>query len=250
MISFNSYNLTTSYIIVNKVNKSDAPLREVQSEKLSFQDGFSILSDFWRSRTIVLAGTIDASSMGHLGTLLDDLKQNLSGVNKNLDVDYGSGTRRYKATLTRLEAPEDFYNITFLPYHAEFICQPFGYDTASINVSSDDVTSASKVVDMTIEGTYKPLPIITITFDAESGASAVAITSDFTGDTITITQGFNAGDVLIINTETHKVTLNGTQIDFAGPIPEFGLGDGSVTVVVDRTSATYDFDLDYTPRYL
>lgn len=250
MISFDSNNLESAYLIINKLNKSDAPSREVQSEVLSFQNGFNIVSNFWRSRSIIIGGMINHTSAANLASQLDTLKQNLSGVNKNLDVDYGSGTRRYKGTLTRLEAPEEFYNITHLPYTAEFLCQPFGYATSNQTLTSNNITTSPKSETLSVIGTYKPQPIITITFDSENGASACAFTNTTTGDTITITQNFNASDILVINTETHKVTLNGTQVDFSGPIPSFALGSNSLSISVPATARQYDLSIVYTPTYL
>lgn len=250
MISFDSHNLESAYLLVNKLNKSDSASRDIQSETLSFQDGFNVVSNFWRSRTITIGGTIDATGSQHLADTLDTLKQNLSGVNKNLDVDYGTGTRRYKATLSRFSAPEEFYNITHLPYTAEFLCQPFGYGTSQINLSSNDITASSHTEAFTFSGTYKPQPIITLTANAASSVTAISIANTTTGDTITVTTAIAANDVIVINTETHKATKNGTQIDFTGPIPEFLAGSNSLTITFTGTSLTYDLDLDYTPRYL
>lgn len=250
MITFNSFELSSAYIVVNRLNKSDAALRELQVENLAFQDGFVMPSDFWRSRKIVIEGSILADSTSQLGALLDQIKENLAGVGKNLDVDYGNGTRRFKATLASFEAPEEFYNITYLPYKAEFICQPFGYATQSLNVSADDVTSSSKTVDMTVTGTYRPLPVITLTFNTETGASAVSFTNNTTGDTLTVTKAFNAADVLIINCEEQKVTVNGVQVDFVGPIPMFTTGENELVIAVPATARNYDLSIDYFPRYL
>jgi len=250
MIQFNSNNLESAYLLINKLNKSDIPTREIQNENLSFQDGFKTLSNFWRSRTIVIGGTIDASSSAHLASLLDTLKKNLSGVDKNLDVDYGASTRRFKGTLARFEAPEEFYNITHLPYSAEFICQPFGYGTSDVSFASNDITAASKNETMTIQGTYKPNPIITLTFGTSASASSVVVTNNTTGDAITITTAMVDGDVLIINTETKKITLNGIQIDFTGPIPEFAIDDNSLTIDMSGSVIKYDLLISYTPLYL
>jgi phage-related protein len=250
MISFDSNNLSSAYLVVNRLNKSDSPTRELQVENLAFNDGFVIASDFWRSRTIKIAGMIVADSAAQLATLLDDLKQDLAGINKNLDVDHGDGTRRYKATLAKFEAPEDFYNISYLPYEAEFLCQPFGYATASVNVSSDDITASPKTIDMTVTGNYRPLPTVTITFTTETGASAVSLTNNTTGDTITVTQAFNASDVMIINCEEQKVTVNGVQVDFTGPIPLFAVGANELVLTIPATARNVNVDIDYTPRYL
>jgi hypothetical protein len=250
MISFNSYNLSSAYLIVNNLNKSDSPIRDIQSESLSFQDGFNVLSSFWRERRIVIGGTIEADSATHLGTLLDELKLNLSGLNKNLDVDYGGSTRRYKATLTKFEAPEDFFNINHIPYSCEFTCQPFGYDTTITNFSSDDVTSSSKNLTTTIAGTYKPLPIISISFDTALGVTGLTFTNNTNGDVISITKAISAGGLLRIDTEKNIVTYNGVQIDFSGPMPMFEVGSNSLTIAVTSTSHRYDLDIDYTARYL
>lgn len=250
MISFDSNNLQSAYLLVNKLNKSDSASRDIQSEILSFQDGFNVVSNFWRSRTITIGGTIDATGSQHLADTLDTLKQNLSGVNKNLDIDYGTGTRRYKGTLSRFSAPEEFYNITYLPYTVEFLCQPFGYSTSSINLSSNDVTAASHTEAFTFSGTYKPQPIITLTATDVSAVTAISINNTTTGDVITITTAIADNDVISINTETHKVTKNGTQINFTGPIPSFDTGSNSLTITFTGTSLTYDIDISYTARYL
>lgn len=249
-ITFDSNNLESSYLIVNRLNKSDAPNREIQSEMLSLQDGHTIVTDFWRSRTIVIGGTLDATSSSHLADLLDTLKQDLSGRNKNLDIPYGSSTRRFKATLTSLKAPEEFYNITHLPYTAEFFCQPFGYATTTTSFTSNDLTGSSETDSMTVVGTYKPQPTITITFDSATSATSVTFTNTTTGDEITIEEAFSMDDVLVINTETHKVTLNGTQVDFDGPIPKFATGSNSFQIDVGSSSHQYDLSIVYTPRYL
>ncbi len=250
MISFDSNNLSSAELVVSKLNKSDAPTRDLQMEPLAFQDGFIIPSNFWRSRTVKIAGMIYSDSAAGLASALDSLKQSLSGVSKNLDVDHGSGTRRYIGTLSKFEAPEDFYNITFLPYEAEFICQPFGYATSAVNVSSDDMTASARTVEMTVVGTYRPLPTITIEFTTETGASAVSISNDTTGDTIVITRAFNAADIVIVNCEEQKVTVNGAQVDFSGPIPLFATGVNDITISIPATARNVDIDIDYIPRYL
>lgn len=250
MISFNGNNLESAYLIVNRLNKSDAPNRSLQSEILSFQDGQTIVTDFWRSRTIVIGGMINASSESHLGTLLDTLKGDLSDKEKNLDVDYGGGTRRYVGTLASLTAPEQFYNITHLPYTAEFLCQPFGKATSTTTFSSLDITGASETDSITVVGSYKPQPIIQMTFDSAVGVTAVSFENTTTGDTIEIAETVTTSDVLIIDTATSKVTLEGTQVDFDGPMPDFTTGINSFTIEVGSTSHQYDLSIQYSPTYL
>ena len=250
MISFDSNNLESAYLIINRLNKSDAPQRELQSEVLSFQDGHSIVTDFWRSRTVAIAGIINATGASHLGTLLDTLKGNLSGKEKNLDVDYGGGTRRYVGTLTAFNAPEEFYNIDHLPYSAEFICQPFGKETTVTQFSSLDITGSTETDSITTTGSYKPQPVIQMTFDSATAVSGVSFENTTTGDTISITETIVTDDVLIIDTETHKVTLEGSQVDFDGPIPDFVLGLNSFSIEVDSSAHQYDLQINYTPTYL
>ena len=250
MISFNGNNLESAYLIINRLNKSDAPQRELQNEVLSFQDGHSVIADFWRSRSISISGMINATSAAHLGTLLDTLKGDLSGKEKNLDVDYGGGTRRYVGTMTALNAPEEFYNITHLPYTAQFICQPFGKETSVTTFSSNDITASTETDSITTTGSYKPQPLIQITFDSATAVTGVSFENTTTGDTISITETIVAGDVLIIDTETHKVTLEGTQVDFDGPMPDFVLGLNSFSIEVDSTAHQYDLEITYTPTYL
>lgn len=250
MISFNGNNLESAYLIINRLNKSDSPERALQSENLSFQDGRSVVTDFWRSRTITIGGTINATSSAHLGDLLDTLKEDLSGKEKNLDVDYGGGTRRYVGTLTGLNAPEEFYNITHLPYTAEFFCQPFGKATSTVTFESNNVTASPETDSITTLGSYKPKPVIRMTFDSATSVTGVSFENTTTGDTIEITESIVADDVLVIDTDNNKVTLEGVQVDFDGPIPDFSLGLNNFTITVDGSAHQYDLEIVYTPTYL
>ena len=251
MISFDSSNLESAYLLVNRLNKSDAPSRDIQSENIAFQDGFNIVANFWRSRTIVIGGTLDATSSAHLATLIDTLKQNLSGVGKNLDLDFGNGTRRYLATLSKLSMPEEFYNITNITYTAEFLCQPFGYDTSNQNVIVSGITTSPYNGSLSAIGTYKPTPVITITMSAASGVTGgISFANTTTGDVITIPGAIASTDVIVIDTDTQKVTKNGVQVDFNGPIPNFAVGINAFTVTMGGTSRTYNLAISYIPRYL
>ncbi|MHC1728060.1 MAG: hypothetical protein AB9866_19000 [Syntrophobacteraceae bacterium] len=250
MITFNGYALESSTLSIIKLNRFDAAERDLQEEQQSFNDGFFIPSDFWRKKSFHIDGLITADTAADLATAVDTLKQNLAGVRKNLDVPYGSGTRRFIATLSKFSAPEEFYNITHLPYSAEFICEPISMATSSTNYSLDSKTTSPFTGSVTTTGTYRPLPIIILTFSAANTGTEIKFQNLTTGDEITITRNFTTGAIFVINTETHRVTHNGTEIDFTGPIPQFIIGLNSLNVIVTATSFNVNLDIDYVQRFL
>lgn len=251
MITFDGHTLDEAEMIVSRINRVNLPDREMQMEGVAYSDGFSIQANFYRSRTIALEGHFLATSNAHLLDTIDTYKKNLQGINKNLDVDYAGTIRRYKATLQRFSAPEDYYHVTHIPYTVEFICQPFGYATNPVTISLSGITATSSAQTVSTMGTYKSLPTITLTFTSASGVSEVSIANTTNNDILKFNDPITTGDVLVINSETKEVTLNGAIADFVGPFPRLVAGSNSMTFEVTAAgSFDYNIDISYVPTFV
>jgi hypothetical protein len=120
--------------------------------------------------------------------------------------------------------------------------------TSTTNHSADAKTSASYSGTVTIAGSARPKPIITITFSA---ATSVTQTSFQIGsEKVQLNNAITAGDVVVFNTESKKVTLNGTEKDYDGIFPLFDIGDNDYIVATNGSARTWNLDIDYNAMYL
>lgn len=251
MITFDGNIIEDAEIIVNKTIKSGSPKRELQTEALGRLDGFVTLANFWRSRTIVLTGNLITNTPAELISKLDNLKKNLSGIEKNLDITLQDGTvRRYIATMSAFEAPEEHYNITHLPFDIEFTCQPFGLATSVELESFNSITGGTFIDSITTIGSAESELKLTFTFNNASGVSFIKFTGTESETTIFIEENIETSDILIIDSTLKTVYLNGVEVDFTGTFPVFIAGENNFDIEVVSTSHNYDLDIEYTPRFL
>jgi len=250
-ISFNSYSLQTSSIIIEKIFHTSLPDYTLSTEQLARRDKSIITSEYYIKKVITAEGHIIGTSVADLDNKIDALKQNLQGSNLNLDIGYSSGTRRYLATVRKIDIEREHYNNYWCPVIIEFLCaDPFGRATSSTNHSLDAQTTSPFTLAMTMGGTTPAYPVITLTCDAITSVSAITIKNITTGDFITVTRTFLATNVLQIDCNNQTVKVGTTEVDFSGVFPSFVVGANSVEITVAGTSFSIDLDVDYTQLYL
>jgi adenylate cyclase class IV len=260
-ISFNSNDLqtydpsTNVGIVTNVIDHTSAPDLIAQIYALADTNGSSIPALNYPSKKLRLAGAVKGSSQADLDSRIDTLKGYFVGKDKNLDVGYGSGTRRYIATplalpIVRQDKP------LIATYTLDVVCTlPFGLDTSTTDLWAikNNFTSATFTETPTILGSAPyQLPVITITIDALTGAGDyVQISNDNNNQEIMIYGlGLTAGDVIVIDCVNRIVTLNGTEIDYYGTFLELEPGANSITYTDGFTTRTVDVSAVYTKRWL
>lgn len=250
-VTFNNYDIQSANIISDKIQHTDFPDRAIEvAEKIGL-DGFEILDNKFTFRRIVIKGVLVAADANTLDTNIDTLKKNLSGQAQNLDIDYGGSTRRYIATVEKLEIPEEFFNINFVPFFVTFLCQPFGRDTSATTQTTSNITTSPKTSSITINGSANPKPKITATVVSETNMTQIKFRNTTTSEEITIARSFAASDILVIDTDIPKVTVNGAEVDFTGPFPAFVLDSNGWTLTITDTGAfNVTLEIQYTPLYL
>lgn len=249
-ITFDSFDLQDSNYHTRRVTHRKFPDRSIIIEPQTRRDGFRVVRTKYNKKSILVSGNITANTVAGLRTLLDDMKKNLRGTDKNLDIGYGGSTIRFKATVQKIDVPEDYYHLTFIPFEIEFLCHPLGEATSTTNHSDDDITSSPHNSSLTITGSESPLPVITLTVDAETSMTVIKFKNIITNTEITITKAFSAADVLEIDCENLTVKVNGTEVDFTGIFPEFEPGVNNYTVTItDGGAFNVDLDIDYNAYY-
>lgn len=260
-LSFNTndlqtYNPATDVgIITNVIDHTDGPEMLMGLYGLADADGSSIPNINYPSKPVALAGAIKGSSQADLDDRIDAFKGYFVGKDKNLDITYGSGTRRYIATagVPKIQRkPRSFIAIFQVPITCT---NPFGLDTSTTNLwaAKNNFTGATFTETPTVGGNAPyQLPVITITIDALTGSGDyVQISNDNNNQELLIYGlGLTAGDVIVIDCAERTVTLNGDEVDYYGTFLELEPGANSITYTDGFTTRTVDVTAVYTKRWL
>lgn len=260
-LTFNSNDLQTFNtgtkvgINTNVINHTNLPDQLAALYAKADTDGSAIPAINYPTKKVSIGGTIHGSTQADLDSRIDTFKGYFNGKDKNLDITYSGGTRRYIATKNALSVDRE-NTALFATFQVEFICtNPFGLDTSTTNLwtAKNNFTSATFTETPTVGGTAPyQLPIFTITIDALTGAGDyVQISNDNNNQEILIYgQVLTAGDVIVIDCSTRTVTLNGTEIDYDGTFLELEPGANSITYTDGFTTRTVDVSAVYTKRWL
>lgn len=260
-LTFNSHDLQTYDptsnvgIVTNVIDHTDGPDMLMGLYGLADADGSSIPAINYPSKPVALAGAIKGSSQADLDSRIDTFKSYFVGKDKNLDIAYGSGTRRYIATAgtPRVQRkPKSFIAIFQVPITCT---NPFGLDTSSTNLwtAKSNFTGATFTETPTVGGNAPfQLPVITITIDALTGAGDyVQISNDNNNQELLIYGlGLIAGDVIVIDCVERTVTVNGNEVDYYGTFLELEPGSNSITYTDGFTTRTVDVTATYIKRWL
>jgi len=223
-ISFNGISFQDANVRTKDIKHEDVSNREVNFQRLG-SSGAKLVDDSLNVKVVRIAGNIVDTTSALLDARIDSLKKTLiSTINKDLDIDYSTGTRRYIATCTMFKADREFFDITTCPFEAEFtIGEGFGKNTDTTTLAYTGITTAERDSGF-FYGSIAPLPKIKLTIVSETALTAFQFQNLTTGDTVTVTHDLNAGDIVIIDCELLKVTVNGVEVDYVGVFPEFENG--------------------------
>jgi hypothetical protein len=249
-ITFDSTSISSGNYTVRKVLHDTATPRDLFMYELTRESGAELVNTEWKTKKIIIEGTIQGSSISDLETNIDSFKLLMSGQNKNLDIQYESGTRRYVATASVIQIERDFYHLNYAPYSVEFqIPDGVGMATTSSSHSTTSIAVATLETDsFTITGTKIPKYNIAIDFDTATAVTEVTVTIN--GDAITVSEAISAGQVLVIDAENKKCTIDGVEKRYTGFFPRLILGSNSYKIATTATARQYNVLITYTPKYL
>lgn len=241
-IKFDNTELVGATYTPRYVKHESSPDREIVTLPIIRQNGSVKISARYGEKTITLEGIITGSSMADLESKIDTMKELFSRQDKNLDIDWNGGTRRYVATCVKHNFDRDHYNISFCPWSAEFLV-PLGvgvdtsatslYDTSSITADTTNVT-------LTFAGSAQPKPIFTIDMTTAGSAQVIKLINNDTGQFIKIDGPFSNADQIIVDCNALTVKKNGTSIPFRGVLPVFYIGANSFSMTIIGSGSNQD----------
>lgn len=253
-ITYNSINLNSANIITSDVDDANTPDKDMAIFNLVRSGGAVITDTSYYTKKIVVTGLLKQNTDVLLESAIDTFHSYFIVENKNLDIGYGSGTRRYVCTASRVKVDRPVRGANWANFAIEFIATEYGKDTSTTTlVSASTTTSASATSTLSIGGSAPDQKMrIQITVTAATGLTNkfIAVENDTTGQLLTVTRTWTVSDVLIIDCDAMTVKVNGTNVDFTGAFPTFASGTHDLILTNDFTSRTLTRTYDHTRRYL
>lgn len=260
-LSYNSNNLQTYDpttkvgINTNSILHTNIPESVAELYIKANANDSTVPDQEYLTKSIALLGTIHGSSQANLDDRIDTFKGYFVQRNKNLDIAYGSGTRRYIVMKANSVAIERQDKALYASFSIELTCKPFGFDTSTTNLwaAKSGFTGATFTETPTVGGNAPiQLPIITITINALTGTGDyVQISNDNNGQEMLLYGlGLQADDVIVIDCDERTVTVNGTEVDYYGTLLELETGANSITYTDGFTTRSVDVSAVYTKRWM
>ena len=242
--SFNGFNFGGAgsvYQVMSVDGVESAPNLRVQDDNQGYNDGMFSGTDFYSERTITLVlnifGDVSNTAQANYHTLRASINPQQTGTSylqfkASLDADMQWVNARVRKITTPITPDYTYGLITtvlelFCPDPRIYSGVPFTPNTASITVGgSATVTNTGDVT------TY---PILTVT--AASAVSNLVISNSTLGLSLTMKYGLSTSDVLILNTLTRTITLNGVNARniLSSSSVWFGAQSGANTFAVTGT---------------
>jgi hypothetical protein len=226
------------------VKHESNPDRILTALQLTREDGEILIADKFGIKKIPLKGILVGSSQADLESKINTFKELFSRQEKNLDIDWNSGTMRYVATCTKHEFDRDHFNILFVPWTAEFtILSGEGKNTSVTTVLNDHsvVTTTPGADSFSMLGTKPAKPEITLTV-RQTLVRGIEYKNTDNNEKIVITKaaGWTGIDWdVVIDCLNKKVTeldtvLGGLaqEIKFYGTFPKFRIGTNNVLITL------------------
>ena len=248
-LSFGGVALSTyGLIVMNSTLHPILPQPRLRQAKLTGKSGAYDFDAEYEPREFVCDVTI-------IGTTLADLQSKVDSIAAVLDVVLGErqlifdiqSTRYFMAKLAA--APDFAYEGFSAKAQLRFICaDPFAYSTTETD-SDHAVDESPETLYETPGGNGYIDPVWTLTADADLGAVTITVTNGTTAEAFSWTGTINTGEVLVINSSTWHVTLEGvaSQTAISGAFPRL---KGGVTNTITVTGFTGNLNVTYRPRYL
>lgn len=248
-ITFDSVSLVSTPYTVKKITHENADSRVLNLQDLARQRGGILINAEYKPKIIRIEGNITGTSNADLEGNIDTFKELMSRQSKNLDISYDSGTRRFIATNRSVTIEREYFHLNYAPYSIEMLVPAgVGYNITSTTETTAGLTSKNLTDTLDILGTADPKMKITLTMTTVSSISSFYFLVN--GYKITVTDTFSNGDVVVIDAATLKVTVNGTEYDYTGIFPVWGIGTNTYNLVITGTSITYTLTFEYTQTYL
>jgi hypothetical protein len=234
-VFFNAVDLAAlAGVSITKVQFHNRPKRATNRKKLARADGSRLINSEYDTKVITVEGVIRGDTKPLFEQNRDMFFKYIEPTEATFSVQQGGETRNYQASVDETSWTQEPLG-SFGIFAVGFVCSyPFsestGYITA-LNSTGNTLFSFSKTFNAPILGSYKCQPVISITVTSASTANvsdSITITDPLSGKSMTLTRVWAAGDIAILDSSAHSVTVNGVTTDFTGVFIELAPGSNYI----------------------
>lgn len=254
-ITYDGTNLNDgTTLITSEVEESGSFDRNLPLFNRARRSGAVITDSLYQTKTIRVSGKIIGASVDDLENEIDDFHALFTVQDKNLDIGYNSGTRRYICTARTVNVTRPVRAATWANFFIDFVSTEYGRDTAVTTLENATAFSSSPTTkSLTIDGNA-PEQFLRIELELVSVTAAttntVTLENDTTGEILTIQRTWAAADTLVVDTDLLDVTVEGTDVAFTGAIPNFAPGSHDLILTADFSAFDFDVTVDHYKRWL
>jgi hypothetical protein len=221
-VTYNLVNLQTNNISVTAITHKSIPTKTLNVFAIPRASRSIKTGQYYTQKVITISGDIWGTNLGDINNRVDLFKAAIEndGNGANLDIGkHGSDglkTRRYVAVISGLDFQDGGAPFA-VSYSLQLLCLwPWGYDTTTttlINGVAHNNTTDTYTFD--VLGSTKEQVIkttLTLTSFTGSTTNTIYFTNTNTGQVISISRAFVAGDVIEIDNDNYTVKVNGTEV--------------------------------------
>lgn len=242
-VKFNTTEILDTTHLPRFIKHESIPDRDIVVMPLARDDGDIFIAERYGQKRIVLQGILTAATQSDLETAIDTFKNLFRGVQKNLDITWAGGTRRYVATCVRHDFDRDYFHLLFVPWTAEFVVPSGeGKDTSTTTPLNESVititTPASTSFSMLGSKPARPLIKLEGSNWPTTSAKGIEFKNTDSGEKIVFTRSgtWQNTDIIRFYCDEKKATFETgsveTEDDFFGIFPNFDIGTNNIKVSV------------------
>lgn len=203
--------------------------------KPSRADGTIFIDEFIDTKEIVIEGIIQGTSQDNLEQNIDTFNELMNRRNKNLDISYAGGTRRYVCIPKEIKYNRDYFHLLFVPFRVVMqVPSGIGTDISTTTLTATTLTSVETEETITLYGSTELKPIIKLLINTRGNADVIRVENTDDNEYMDVDiNGFNAGDYVEIDFERLTVLKNGTtQVNYRGKFIKFKSGNNNIKYTV------------------
>lgn len=252
-VYFDGNNIASiSGVVITNRKVADIPNRDLKMGKVARADKSVLTSAEYGSKEIVFEGLVSGTT-GRSNTelVIASMLSLLQEPNKELRFERFGFDITYTATLsgytTDFKGGNCIFSLTFIA------TDPLAYENTNTQlIQPTNIVASTNTSAIVVDGSYKAAPVFTITISSVTGTSSsyITINNNSTGSGITVTRTWSAGEILIINCLTRKVTVSGVEVAFTGLFPSFNIGSSNVGYIDNFTARSVVLSAVYQRRYV
>lgn len=248
-IAFDNISLNNDPYQFTELDHEKSAPRETFMYDLARERGGVIVGDNYKPKEVVITGRIVGDDKNALESNIDSFKELMARFNKNLDLDYASGTRRYVATPIEVDIDRKYFHLSFVPFRVTFLVPSgVGEDITQTASIQNGITVTPYNGSINIGGSAYPMPKVEITIASITAGADISFQCN--GDKITLTNSLVANDVVVFDVQNKKVTLNGAEKDYTGVFPKFNVGTNNYIITVNSSARNFNIEVDYFKKWL